>query len=272
MSDMNTATIKVTDKTQRDLLSMHKSSAKDIEVYAYLLAKSQRVAETVWYILGDTRTDDVLENDIKRASINLVNVSLRSVHRIQERKEVMAALTTLTGLFALGGEMRVLSRGNAQLLANACLELSDVLTRAGWFAGHAFATEAELDVAVPGVQAEVPRVYMPSTETSGHTKATHTHSYTATPSPIGQGSIEHTTPQRPAQKSHYIEKVQRQQKDRRATILGILQQKDRITIKDVTEVIRDVSEKTVQRELLGLVEQGVLKKEGERRWSTYSLA
>ncbi len=40
-------------------------------------------------------------------------------------------------------------------------------------------------------------------------------------------------------------------------------------IKDVSTVIRNVSEKTIQRELMALIDAGVVRKEGERRWSTY---
>ncbi len=68
--------------------------------------------------------------------------------------------------------------------------------------------------------------------------------------------------------SHSINMVK---KDRRAVILGLLQKKERISIKDVSLVVKDCSEKTLQRELLALVAQGVLKKEGEKRWSTYAL-
>lgn len=56
------------------------------------------------------------------------------------------------------------------------------------------------------------------------------------------------------------------------TIINLLKKTKEITIKDVSSIISDCSEKTIQRELLGLVEKGVLKKEGERRWSRYSLA
>ncbi len=45
-----------------------------------------------------------------------------------------------------------------------------------------------------------------------------------------------------------------------------------VSIKDITAVIKDCSEKTIQRELLALVEENVLKKSGERRWSRYALA
>jgi hypothetical protein len=62
-------------------------------------------------------------------------------------------------------------------------------------------------------------------------------------------------------------------KDKRQNIIIALVKKHRtLTIKGFTGVIKDCSEKTIQRELLALVAKKVLKKEGERRWSTYSLA
>ena len=59
---------------------------------------------------------------------------------------------------------------------------------------------------------------------------------------------------------------------RQQTIIALVKRHRTLTIKGFTGVIKDCSEKTIQRELLALVEKGVLKKEGERRWSTYSLA
>lgn len=59
--------------------------------------------------------------------------------------------------------------------------------------------------------------------------------------------------------------------ERRQKIISMLKAKDNLTIKDFSSVITDCSEKTVQRILLAMVAEGVLKKEGERRWSTYSL-
>ncbi len=59
---------------------------------------------------------------------------------------------------------------------------------------------------------------------------------------------------------------------RQSAILNLLKKKPEIMIKDITPHIEGVSEKTIQRELLSLVKDGVLKKEGEKRWSRYSLA
>lgn len=59
---------------------------------------------------------------------------------------------------------------------------------------------------------------------------------------------------------------------RQSVIIALLRRKKEIMVRDVSLIIRDCSEKTIQRELLSLVEQGVLKKEGERRWTKYTLA
>jgi len=59
---------------------------------------------------------------------------------------------------------------------------------------------------------------------------------------------------------------------RQSIIINLLKRKKEIMVKDVAEIISECSEKTLQRELLSLVSQGILNKEGERRWTKYSLA
>lgn len=63
-----------------------------------------------------------------------------------------------------------------------------------------------------------------------------------------------------------------QVKDRRETILSVIKNKQKASIKDISTLLRGISEKTVQRELSALIEEGRVRKEGERRWSTYQLA
>lgn len=59
---------------------------------------------------------------------------------------------------------------------------------------------------------------------------------------------------------------------RRSLIIDFLKGKDWTSIKDIAEAISGCSAKTIQRELSDLVQQGVLKKKGDRRWSRYLLA
>lgn len=60
--------------------------------------------------------------------------------------------------------------------------------------------------------------------------------------------------------------------DRAERIKTVLEAKPQATIKDIAEVITDVSEKTIQRELNSLIEKGQVVREGERRWSKYSVS
>lgn len=59
--------------------------------------------------------------------------------------------------------------------------------------------------------------------------------------------------------------------DRKTAIVEVLKNRSNLTVKDVAQVVTGCSEKTIQRELIELVEKGVVKREGERRWSRYSL-
>jgi len=65
--------------------------------------------------------------------------------------------------------------------------------------------------------------------------------------------------------------VEVKKNSRREAILSIMRRRGDVNIKDISSVVINCSEKTIQRELLELVEGGVIKKIGERRWSTYSL-
>jgi DNA-binding transcriptional ArsR family regulator len=60
-------------------------------------------------------------------------------------------------------------------------------------------------------------------------------------------------------------------KDRRDAVMTVIKNKGNASIKDISTLIRDVSEKTIQRELTSLIESGLVRKQGERRWSIYSL-
>lgn len=58
---------------------------------------------------------------------------------------------------------------------------------------------------------------------------------------------------------------------RRDTILSVLRLGGAYGIKDIHSQVPGCSEKTIQRELAALVGDGVVKKEGEKRWSRYSI-
>ncbi len=58
---------------------------------------------------------------------------------------------------------------------------------------------------------------------------------------------------------------------RQEQILATLKNKGWVSINDIAKAVPGYSVKTVQRELSELVDRGILKKQGERRWSRYLL-
>jgi hypothetical protein len=65
--------------------------------------------------------------------------------------------------------------------------------------------------------------------------------------------------------------VHSQLTDRAERIKTVLEAKPQATIKDIAQIVTDVSEKTIQRELNSLIDEGQVVREGERRWSKYSV-
>lgn len=66
--------------------------------------------------------------------------------------------------------------------------------------------------------------------------------------------------------------IKKKSETRRKTMLAILAQKSPATVKDIAKVVTGCGEKTIQRELLSMVQKGILSKQGKRRWTTYTLA
>jgi len=59
---------------------------------------------------------------------------------------------------------------------------------------------------------------------------------------------------------------------RRGAILEVLKDGKKMGIRDIASFVIGCSEKTVQRELASLISDGLIKKEGEKRWSRYFVA
>ncbi|MEN9390299.1 MAG: hypothetical protein RLZZ283_399 [Candidatus Parcubacteria bacterium] len=59
---------------------------------------------------------------------------------------------------------------------------------------------------------------------------------------------------------------------RKSEILSLFSKKDKVSVNDVMTVLSNMSNKTAQRILMSMVQDGTLVKEGDKRWTTYKLA
>lgn len=59
---------------------------------------------------------------------------------------------------------------------------------------------------------------------------------------------------------------------RRNSILNIIKDKKIVNLKDIQVAFPDVSTKTIQREIMSLISEGLIKQEGKKRWARYMIA
>lgn len=247
-------------------------SEKDNKVMSYVLEKTERIASAVTVLSGIIDDNQALRDGLREQAIGLVKDAARSGNSQGARRDLVEAVTTLAALLELARHSRELSEMNIDIIVFELQQLVELLQTFDWHSGRQFLPQSHFVLPALDVASERDMRETGSRAPQGLSKDSNKFS-SREPAPTNrQTQKDMDTIEGESDKSHYRERVHDAQKDRRATILGMLQRKDRVTVKDVASVIKDCSEKTLQRELLALVAQGVLKKEGERRWSTYRLA
>ncbi len=209
---------------------------KDIR-RVFIYKKAERLAKAIYLITPAFAESVSLRNRIDAIAIALIDAAIvpSSSARVALSRELLA-LSSVLSMARTGG---FLSSMNAELIAReAHILLQEVASY------------------------EEPRLFLDDVPTlSGIAKKA-----------LSRESVQKTV----AYKRHIIKDIKNVSdihiKDRREAVLSVIKDKGRVSIKDISTLIRGVSEKTIQRELLALITVGMVLKQGERRWSTYSLA
>ncbi len=220
---------------------------KDIR-RVFIYKKAERLAKVIHLITPAFNESPSLRGRIDTIVTGLIDAAMLSSGAVRTAlSRELLALSSVLSIARTGG---LLSAMNA-----------DLITR-----------EAQLLLQEVAAYEE-PRLFLEESPTlSGIAKKVISHEFS-----------EHTQervakPARPALKTHASTKGHVKDipsataiKDRREAIVSVIKDKKSASIKDISTHIRSVSEKTIQRELLALISLGVVAKQGERRWSTYSL-
>ena len=231
---------------------------KDIR-RVYIYKKAERLAKAVHLIAPGFSNSSSLRNRVDQVAVALVDAAI--LPPALAREALSRELLALSSLLAIARTGGLLSSMNTEVIAHeAHLLLEEI---AGYesprLALEDTPTLASLQKAAPTL-----------TERSGS-------SYESIPRTMPKKAPELKVAKEAALQGHkgQIKDMKTsessQSTSRRQAILSVLQSKGAVYIKDVSTVIREVSEKTIQRELQAMVAEGLVAKEGERRWTTYSL-
>lgn len=214
----------------------------DDEYFKHIFKKTEKIAAAVFYI---TRADDSVGQkdtviidieDSARALLETSHKALRATRgsRHTRLEDLRMSLIALESKIVIGVAARCITDELAQVFRHEMVSVHRALR--DYLSRDAQNPFGEDEVAPQALRTK--RKLIPSRGEPG------VHTPTQSPAPA-HGRREH--------------------------ILSIIKDKGEATIKDVSQQITDCSEKTIQRELMSLIKDGVLVKEGERRWSKYKV-
>jgi len=218
---------------------------KDIRrVFVY--KKAERLAKAIHLIAPAFVESVALRDRVDAIAVGLVDAAI--LPPSAARRALSRELLTLSSVLAIARTSGLLSAMNA-----------DLMSREAHYLLQEIAAYEEPRLALDDTQtlAEMSKSVAVNTNSENLVPKQSVASRSAA---ARQGHIKDTT----APAGHI--------KDRHEAIVSVIRSKGTASIKDISHMVRGVSEKTVQRELIALIEQGIVTKQGERRWSVYSLA
>lgn len=228
---------------------------KDIR-RVFIYKKAERLAKAIHLITPAFAESASLKNRIGAIALGLVDAAL--LPSVSARAALSRELLTLSSVLSIARTGGFLSPMNAELI-----------TREAQFLLHEIAAYEEprlfLDEA-PTLAGIAKQASSGNARIGQHSSARQSAPAAPAKAPAAGGSA-------PGGQGHLKDiSLSDNIKDRREGILSVIKNKGKASIKDISTVMRGVSEKTVQRELLALIASGTVLKHGVRRWSAYSLA
>lgn len=228
---------------------------KDIR-RVYIYKKAERLAKAIHLVSPAFRTAPALRNRMDQIAVGLVDAAILppSAARDSMSRELLA-LSSVLSIARTGG---LLSSMNAELIAREAQQLLQEI--ATYEEPRLFLDDAPT-LASLAKEAGIERAHSQAPRAASSEQR------------ISFSTTSGTRANAPAHKGHSsIGQIKDKAAARREVIKSILSSKGPSYIKDISTMIRDVSEKTIQRELQSLVDTGEVSKKGERRWTQYALA
>ena len=240
----------------------------------FLQRKSEKISSAIYLITNFFNIDEPLKWAMREDAVSLIKdmnaLSRASLADKESRVRAAAShIGQITSLIELARTAGFISRMNADIMIS---ELSLLLSRLEEKVSHELSVNTlPLDRAF--FETKVPETQPHQSHHSYHAPAQHQASPHAQPK---QAENKVVADDKGHYKGHVKSNVLYPQihakSNRQESILKALGKEEYMNIKDLLKHVKGCSEKTLQRELTTLLQKGTIKRTGERRWSTYSLA
>lgn len=247
----------IRDKTQtnnRDVVAGFNNLVLDKDIFSrvfekdirriYIYKKSERIAKAIHIISPMLKDSRALCERLEQAALALVDAAVLAPSNAREAiTRELLALGSLLSVAKAGGH---LSPMNTEIIMS---EAHNLLKEVASYEDPHLSLE------------EAPTLAALARDVSKEQRNASTKK-------PGQPFIH--VPEESMSKGHVSDNIGHN--GRRGQILSVLKDKGHANIKDISMRVRDISEKTIQRELQLLVQEGKVSREGNRRWTTYTLS
>lgn len=251
----------IRQKDEQNILALSKLSIFENDHYFnYIYKKSEKISSALYMVTDFIQDSEPLKTEMRKKALSLINKSLSlSSGASAERKSLLSSivqaalsLISFSHIAMLSGIVSVMNHQIIKRELELFIKIIEDRESPGKL-GKNFVLSSDL------VKDEA---LLQMNKAQSAAKTSLDTSRVQSPNQVIAYS-------RPPQVKHEIKSDRKN--ERQELIIATIRAKGELSIRDLSTVIKGCSEKTIQRELLALVEAGILNKTGERRWSRYSL-
>lgn len=279
--------------TKKDTLidsnSPNALSLKNSEYFKTLIKRTEKIVTALYMVTELFRDEEPLKDQVRTTSLRLLSgiARLSGVGAIEKYVLLDTAQSNLAEIVSYTEVARtigMISEMNGTILINEMLKLDEQLSvlqrenrgesfKSGFFGGR---VQNQIVLSEKLFESE-------TLDMVGREKSVNSQDFSK--GQISKGHTDNNVRYEPystlAKQNIVSDKTNEAQKsgkkdiglkiNRRSNILRIVKDRREVNIKDISQLITDCSEKTIQRELNGLVGEGILRRIGDKRWSRYAL-
>jgi hypothetical protein len=235
--------------------------------YVALSQRTEKAATAIYMVTSHIDDREGIKASFRDAALSLVleTISLEDfLHPVEEIfQSINLAILKIHSLLNLASALGMVSANNARILQAELTAIKDQSA-----AGHKYYALATLDDVLKTIYPEDAQTE--KALDNGHA-AQLAQSVSETSPKKEKPDVSHAAVSKKEQRSAEAPIPTIANAHRKDAIVQLIKDKGEVSIKDISQNFYDCSEKTIQRDINALVDEGRLSKTGDRRWSRYSV-
>jgi len=245
----------------------------------FVFQKTNKLVKAIYLLTGLMSDKEPMRERARALANKMLENTLEMSERIwgeeTYQKNLLSAISEVSVLFDIAENTKMMSKMNHQIITSELRKLADFLiTSSANYSSAKIAFEPNLFDGdynyVPDQTFQTPSSPIQNSNVVKKDPIKDTNHFDKGQNEVVVENTKNIEKEKMSiTKTVAPVKIVKDKNNRQDIILSMLKSGVKLTIKDFAQNIKDCSEKTIQRELLTLVSKGVLKKEGERRWSKY---